>query len=152
MDNKDIVELLNTLIETAKDGEYGFRQCAAHAKVSSIRQIFLTRAKDCEHAVWELQSLVLAYGGKPETDGSTKGSLHRGWVSIKGTLAGHTDLAMLEEAERGEDAALKRYRAALQNDDLPAEVRSIIDLQFEGAQRNRNQIRYLRNEMHEVHL
>lgn len=151
MDKKDIVDTLNTLIEAATDGEYGFRQCADRAKVSSIRQIFLTRAKDCEHAVSELQALVRAYGGTPETGGTAGGTLHRGWVSLKGTLAGFTDLDLLEEAERGEDIALKRYRATLQNDDLPADVRIIIDIHFEGVQRNHNQIRYLRNEMDEVH-
>ncbi|HEX5739829.1 MAG TPA: PA2169 family four-helix-bundle protein [Hydrogenophaga sp.] len=150
MDKKDIVDTLNTLIETSKDGEYGFRLSAEHAKSASIKQVFLTRAKDCAQAAAELQSLVLTYGGKAETDGTTTGSLHRGWVSLKGTLAGYSDLNMLEEAERGEDAALKRYRTALQNDNLPADVRSVVAIQFEGAQRNHNQIRELRNQAREM--
>lgn len=150
MDNKDIVDTLNTLIETSKDGEYGFRQCAEHAQTPAIKQVFLTRAKDCAQAASELQSLVVMYGGTAEKDGTTSGTLHRGWVSVKGTLAGHSDLNMLEEAERGEDVALKHYRAALQNENLPAEVRSVVAIQFEGAQRNHNQIRDLRNQAREM--
>lgn len=146
MEKSDIINTLNTLIETAKDGEYGFQLCAEHANSAAIKQVFLTRAKDCSLAAAELQDLVRMHGGKAETDGSTSGSMHRGWVSLKGTLAGYSDLNMLEEAERGEDAALKRYRAALEEEDLPAEVRSVVEIQFEGAQRNHNQIRDLRNQ------
>lgn len=150
MDNKDIVDTLNTLIETAKDGEYGFSQCAEHTKSASVRQIFLARAKDCAQAASELQSMVVMYGGPPEKGGSASGSLHRGWVSVKGTLAGYSDLNMLEEAERGEDVALKHYRTAMQNDKLPADIRSVVAIQFEGAQRNHNQIRDLRNQAREM--
>lgn len=150
MDNKDIVETLNTLIETSKDGEYGFQQCAEHTQSASIKQVFLARAKDCAQAASELQGLVGAYGGTPEKDGTATGSMHRGWVSVKGTLAGYSDLNMLEEAERGEDVALKRYRTAMQNDNLPADVRSVVAIQFEGAQRNHNQIRDLRNQAREM--
>lgn len=150
MDKKDIVDTLNTLIETSKDGEYGFQQCAEHAQSASIKQVFLTRARDCAQAASELQALVVMYGGTAEKDGSTTGSLHRGWVSVKGTLAGYSDLNMLEEAERGEDTALKHYRAAMQKDDLPAEVSSVVAIQFEGAQRNHNQIRDLRNQAREM--
>ncbi len=35
MDNKEVVSTLNDLIETCKDGEYGFRECAEHAKSES---------------------------------------------------------------------------------------------------------------------
>lgn len=150
MDKKDVVDTLNTLIETSKDGEYGFRLSAEHAKSPQIKQIFQARAADCAQAAAELQTLVIRYGGKAETDGSTSGSLHRGWVSLKGTLAGYSDQNMLEETERGEDAALKRYRAALQKEDLPAEVRSVVEIQFEGAQRNHNQIRALRDQAREM--
>jgi len=150
MDKKDIVDTLNTLIETSKDGEYGFRQCAEHAQSAPIKQVFLTRARDCAQAASELQALVVMYGGTAEKDGTTTGSLHRGWVSVKGTLAGFSDLNMLEEAERGEDVALKHYRTAMQKDNLPADVRSVVAIQFEGAQRNHNQIRDLRNQAREM--
>jgi hypothetical protein len=30
MDNDDVIDTLNKLIETCKDGEFGFRACAEH--------------------------------------------------------------------------------------------------------------------------
>lgn len=144
MDNEDIISTLNDLIETSKDGEYGFRASAEQARDPALKQLFLTRAADCEAAVRELQAEVLRLGGKPDEHGSATGALHRGWVAVKGTLAGYTDLAMLEECERGEDAALKAYRKAL-SEPLPEPLLALVLRQRDGAQRNHDQIKALRD-------
>ena len=144
MDRKDVVDTLNRLIETCKDGEYGFRSSSEHVRDMALRQTFLDRADECRHGASELQSLVVQYGGTAEDSGSATGAIHRGWVSVKGTLAGYSDLAMLEECERGEDAALERYRAAL-GEDLPSDVRIVVERQFEGVKRNHAQVRNLRD-------
>lgn len=146
MDTDNIIASLNDLIETCKDGEYGFRASAEHAQSGHIKQMFLTRAEGCAQAAAELQALVRRYGGTPETDGTASGSLHRGWVAVKGTLAGSSDLNMLEEAERGEDTALERYRDALREDHLPAEARVLVEQQYQGVKRNHDQIRNLRDQ------
>ena len=61
-DRKDLVRTLNKLIETCKDGEYGFRSSAEYAQSAPIRQLFLTRATGCAQAAAELQTLVQRYG------------------------------------------------------------------------------------------
>lgn len=146
MDNKEVISTLNDLIETCKDGEYGFRECAEHVKSESLRSLFTTRAKDCEQAGRELQTLVSQLGGEPDTGGSASGALHRGWVSVRATLTGYSDQGMLDECERGEDAAVARYRKALK-EELPASVMTVVRKQAEGAQRNHDQIRDLRDRM-----
>jgi uncharacterized protein (TIGR02284 family) len=146
MKDKDTINTLNNLIETCKDGEYGFNASAEHAVDPQIKDLFLTRAHDCRAAAAELQTLVVRLGGKPEDSGTATGTVHRGWVAVKGTLSGYTDLAMLEETERGEDAALDRYREALK-EDLPVEVRTMVEAQLAGVKRNHDQIRSLRNQL-----
>lgn len=145
MDNQDIIDTLNKLIENCKDGEYGFQACAEHVHSTELRQTFATRAAECRQSAGELQTLVRTLGGKAEDDGTAAGAVHRGWVSVKGKLAGFSDVAMLEECERGEDAALGRYRKALEKD-LPADVRSLVQRQCDGAQRTHDQIRALRDQ------
>ncbi|UXH80537.1 ferritin-like domain-containing protein [Roseateles amylovorans] len=145
MDNKDINDELNTLIETCKDGEYGFLSCAEHVRSTSLREVFAQRAAECRQASSELQQLVRQHGGKPEEDGSTSGAMHRGWVAVKGTLTGYSDVAMLEECERGEDVAVARYRKAAQKD-LPAGVMDVVQRQMAGVLRNHDQIRLLRDQ------
>ncbi|MDO9438109.1 PA2169 family four-helix-bundle protein [Hydrogenophaga sp.] len=145
MKDSHTIDTLNKLIETCKDGEYGFKASADHAKEPQIKQLFDARSQDCRRAAAELQTLVVQRGGKPEDSGTAGGAVHRGWVAVKGTLAGYTDLAMLEETERGEDVALKSYRDALK-EELPIEVRSIVEAQYQGVKRNHDQIRALRDQ------
>ena len=145
MDHPDIIETLNTLIETCKDGEYGFRTSATHAVGAQIKQLFLTRAEDCRQAASELQSLVLQYGGTAEDGGSVSGALHRGWVKARSAVTDTTDLSLLEETERGEDVALAAYRGAIEVN-LPVDVRLVLGRHLQGAKRNHDQIRDLRNQ------
>lgn len=145
MDKSDIVKTLDRLVETSKDGEFGFQACAEHAKDPALRQSFLSRAADCRQAAGELQSVIRTMGETPEHSGTASGAMHRGWVAVKGTLAGHTDLALLEECERGEDVALAAYRKALK-EDLPPDVRLLVQRQADGTQRNHDQIRALRDQ------
>ena len=144
MSNDDVVDELNTLIETCKDGEYGFRTCAEHVKSTQLRQVFTSRADECRQGATELQAAVVRLGSKPDEHSSAPGTLHRGWVSLKGMLTGDSDQAALNECERGEDAALARYRDAIKQD-LPSDVMDIVQRQYEGVKRNHDQIRSLRN-------
>ena len=146
MDNDDVIDTLNKLIETCKDGEYGFRTSAEHVKSEQLRSVFLERAESCRKGATELQAEVARLGGKPDDDSSTTGTLHRGWVNVKGMLTGNSDQAALDECERGEDAALERYRGAIKKD-LPSDVAVIVERQYEGVKRNHDQIRSLRDAM-----
>jgi uncharacterized protein (TIGR02284 family) len=144
MTNDDIVDTLNDLIEACKDGEFGFDACAKHTQSSELRSLFLQRAAECRTAAAELQPHVVQYGGKPDQGGSASGALHRGWVAVRGSLVGFSDQAMLDECERGEDAALARYRKALKQE-LPEPLLALVQRQQLGVQRNHDQIKALRD-------
>ncbi len=149
MAQSDAVDVLNDLIEVSKDGEYGFTQCAEHAKSPDIKSTLMSRASNCASGAAELQRLVTTHGGTPEDSGSATGAMHRGWVSVKSAVSSKDDLAVLEEAERGEDSALKRYRKAAEKD-LPADVKAVVQKQLQGAQANHDQIKALRDQLRSV--
>ena len=138
------ISVLNDLIETCKDGEYGFQSSAEHVKNPELQQVFTARAAECRKGAEVLQAQVRQLGGEADEGGSASGAIHRGWVAVKGTLSGYGEKAMLEECERGEDAALARYRDALK-EDLPPNVRAVVERQYEGVKRNHEQIRTLRD-------
>jgi uncharacterized protein (TIGR02284 family) len=149
MDNKnwqEAVDVLNDLIETCKDGEYGFRASSEHTASAQVRKLFEDRASECRDAATQLQAHVARLGGSADTSGSVGGALHRGWVAVRSVLSTHDDLAMLEECERGEDAALASYRKALASG-LPADLQQVVQQQCNGVQRNHNMIRDLRDAM-----
>lgn len=141
---KDVVSILNNLIETCKDGQEGFKTCAEDIKNPEFKALFTKHAQECAHAAGELQAEVIALGGTPEDSTSVSGDLHRRWVDVKSIFTGKDEEAVLNEAERGEDVALKAYKEALA-EPLPANVYAIIERQFHGVQRNHDQIKALRN-------
>lgn len=150
MDKSDIVSTLNDLIETSKDGEEGFRQCAENVTDLELKSYFNSRAERCATAVAELQDLVEAYGGKPETTSSVSGALHRRWVDVKAAITGKNDEAVLEECERGEDVAKARYQKALA-ENLPDDVRALVERQYQGVMQNHDQVKSLRNQARARH-
>ena len=140
----NITSILNDLVETSKDGEKGFRAAAEDTKNTELQSEFLRRAQDCATGAADLQQRVARLGGKPEEGGSVAGAVHRGWVNLKGAVSSRTDLAILEECERGEDVAKARYRKALEVT-LPEGIREVVQRQYDGVMRNHDQIRDLRD-------
>jgi uncharacterized protein (TIGR02284 family) len=145
-DRSDTIDVLKDLVECCKDGEYGFRECAEQAKREDLRSILLQRADDCRRGGQELNQLLRECGHETEDSGSALGAMHRGWVSIKSKMTSYDDKAVLEECERGEDNAKARYMKALQKN-LPANVRTVIERQYQGVQRNHDQVRMLRDQL-----
>ena len=149
-DNDDVVSTLNDLLESCRDGEYGFSTSADHTQSADLKTLLSRHAQECRTAGQELQALIRQLGGEVDEGGSITGALHRGWVSVRGTLSGHSDQAMLDECERGEDSAVASYRKALKQD-LPANIRSMIEKQAQGAQKNHDEIKALRDSLKSRH-
>ena len=141
---KDFISYMNDLVETCKDGEEGFRQAAEGTQRSDLKSVFQSCSRQRAQFASELQMEVARLGGSPEKSGSMAGALHRGWMDIKSAVTGKDDHAILAEAERGEDVAVKSYREALAKD-LPSDIRSLVQKQFEEIQASHNKIRGLRD-------
>ncbi len=144
VDNDDVIDLLNDLLESCRDGEYGFHASAEHADSGELKGVFQRHSRECAAAAVELEREVRARGGEPVSGGTVAGALHRGWVSVKTALSTQDDHAVLEECERGEDAAVARYRKALKTE-LPHDLRALIQRQADGAQRNHDEVKALRD-------
>ncbi|HWT02283.1 MAG TPA: PA2169 family four-helix-bundle protein [Pyrinomonadaceae bacterium] len=142
MANDSVISTLNNLIETCKDGEEGFRAAADGVKDSELRTLFLTYSQQRAQYAAELQNEVRHLGGDPEERGSVAASLHRGWINIKSAVTGEDLGAVISECERGEDSAVRNYQAAL-NEDLPANLRSIVERQYTQVKEAHDRIRAL---------
>ena len=144
MDRDDVIGTLNDLIETCKDGEEGFRTCADAVKNPQLKIFFEQKAERCRIGAQQLQQKVRDLGGDPERSSSMSGQLHRFWVNIRSSIAGMDEHAILDECERGEDAAKRAYEDALQ-EDLPADVRTLIGKQYREVKMNHDGVRDMRN-------
>lgn len=144
MNNDSTISTLNDLIETSKDGEKGFAKAAEETKDSQLRSLFSEGSTRCASSVRELQDLVRSLGGDPEKSGSALAAMHRGWLDVKSAVTGRDDKAILNECERGEDVAKARYAKALR-EDLPANVRAVVERQNAGVLANHDRVRALRD-------
>jgi uncharacterized protein (TIGR02284 family) len=144
MDTNDVIATLNDLIETSRDGEQGFRTCAQGVNSANLKALFEAAARRCAEGAAELEAKVRGLGGHPAQGGSVSGSVHRAWTNIKSTITGMNEHAVLAECERGEDTAKHAYEAALKQD-LPMDVRTIIERQYQGVKENHDRVRNLRN-------
>lgn len=142
MDKDDVIDTLNDLIETCKDGEQGFITCAEDMKNPAVQDMLMVAAQHCRDAAQELQREVQLLGGRAETSGSLSGSAHRRWVDVKSMVTGKSEASVLAECERGEDVAKESYQRAL-GKDLPPKLREIVERQYRGVLENHDRVRAL---------
>jgi uncharacterized protein (TIGR02284 family) len=146
-DMNDIRSTLNDLIETCKDSQQGFHTAAEKVKDPDIHTLFLGLSLQRSEFAGDLQAEVTRIGGDPATSGSTLGAIHRGWIGLKTALAADTDFAILDEANKGEEAALISYIEALRKD-LPSDLKSIVFRQHHEIQQTHRTIRELLEKHH----
>ena len=144
-DNDNVISTLNGLIETCRDGQNGFQTASDGVKNSELTTLFANYSQQRAKFVGELQAEVRRLGGDPENTVSVPATLHRGWIDIKSAVTGSDDTATLSECERGEDSAVSNYKDALE-EDLPANIRAIVERQYAQVQEAHNRIRALRDQ------
>jgi uncharacterized protein (TIGR02284 family) len=144
MERDDVISTLNDLIETSRDGEEGFHQCAETVKNPNLKAFFEQKAGRCREAVTQLQQIVREMGGDPEKSSSVSGTMHRFWVSLRSSISTMSDHAILAECERGEDVAKRSYEKAL-TQDLPGDVRRVVERQYAEVKANHDKVRDMRN-------
>lgn len=145
MTDDKVIDILNGLIETCRDAEEGFRTCADGLKNAQLQTTLLDRAQNCQAATQQLQDLVRAQGGEPETGTSTSGKLFRRWVDVKAAITGKDEEAVLNECERGQDVALHNFQHALEKEDLPPTIRDVVEIQYQEMKDNHDKVKALRD-------
>ena len=141
----EIASLLNELVDISRDSVDGFKTCADNVADQDLKMFFLDCVQSCEEAVTTLSVEVIHYGGRPDTEGTTTGALHRTWINIKTALTKKDNLAVLEECEMGEAVAVRVYEDAL-TQEIPDNLRSLLARLYEGVKRNHERVRQLRDE------
>ena len=139
------IETLNDLIEALKDGQHGFQTAAKDVKAPDLAQVFQRYARQRGEFAATLQAHVAALGAEVEKSGSIAGSMHRGWINLKAALSTNEPQSVLEEAERGEDAAVTAYRRALEARELDSTTRELISSQATEVKAAHDHVRNLRD-------
>lgn len=143
--NKEVISTLNSLIETLKDGQEGFKQSAEGVDDTQLKSTFDQLSLQRSKFAGELQNEVVKLGEPdPEDSSSASGAMHRTWINIKSAVTSRDRHAILAEAERGEDSAVAAYKKAMESD-LPAPIRDIVSRQQTEVKAAHDKIRNLRD-------
>lgn len=124
------IKTLNKLLEIAEDGEHGYKTAADGLKNPDLRRLFLEYSQQRTRIIEELREEARRLGGDPKDSGTLAGKMHRGWINLKSAAAGEDEAAVIAEVERGEDAAVRTYEEALEEEGLPPDVRAMIERQY----------------------
>jgi uncharacterized protein (TIGR02284 family) len=142
VDPSELVDTLNELIETCRDGEKGFREAAEGVEDPDLSRLFLSYAAQRAQFASELEEQVRQLGGVAARRGHLAGAAHRGWMHLRSAVSCHDEGTALAEAERGEDHAARAYGKALDTD-LPREVRALVGRQYAQVREAHDRVRSL---------
>jgi uncharacterized protein (TIGR02284 family) len=144
MDQNDAISVIETLIETCKDGQKGYQDAATHVKRSDLKAYFNEQSLERSRFAGELEAELIRLG-KPDkkVSGSVSGTLRRAWIDTKVSLGGG-DKTILESVEAGEDKAKEAYQKAT-TADLPENVAQIVRRQAASVQAAHDKVKSLRD-------
>jgi uncharacterized protein (TIGR02284 family) len=141
---QDYAQAVHDVISINRDAEQGFRGAAQAVNDPAVKQMFAQYAAQRAQFAVDLQDTVRSLGFEAIDPQGLGGMLHASWMSLKGILTRHDAHAILVEAEKGEDSALKTYRVALSRT-LTPEIAAIMQRQFGEIEIAHARIRALRD-------
>ena len=150
--NSEVTETLNDLIMINNDRIAGYEKAYDETKdvENDLRALFKKFASDSRTYVQELSAEVVKFGGEPAEGTMFSGKLYRVWMDIRSTFSTDNRKAVLENSETGEDAAQQAYTAALENENLPADIKELILSQKTALKTSHDMIKKQRDEQREV--
>lgn len=131
---------LQDLIDINIDSEKGLRRAAQAIDDPEIAALFRQCADERRVHARELRVHVPFY----EPSGSLRGTLHRWWLDLRGSVCRAQAHAILAEAERGEDAIKARYESMLARG-LGSTLQTQVERQYVEVKSRHDLIRALRD-------
>ena len=144
LDNDQVIKKLNHILGTLRDGEKGYREAAEEAESSNYTTMFNEFAQQRSRFAAEITGEIRRLGGEAHDHTSAGAALHRVWLNVRDAVTGKGDEAVIAEVERGEDVAIDNYQDVM-NDDLPADVKTMISQQYTEVKAAHDRIRDLKH-------
>ena len=116
-------QALNVCLRTLNNAQEGFQTAATVASSKDLITILTRLGESRGRMATEVRSMITEIGGRPTSSASLSGKAHQGWMKIRSTLAGNSDVALLDECIRGEQFAVEALEGELQ-EDIPAHIKT----------------------------
>lgn len=126
---EDVGNKLNDLLEKTYDAEKGFKKASENVDNPSLKAYFKNKAQERYNFGHELKTEIRSFNQDIDKGGSATGTMHRAWMDVKSLFSADNEESMLEEAIRGEKAAVNEYEEVLSETSLPLSTKSILQSQ-----------------------
>jgi len=140
---EEVGNKINELLEKTYDAEKGFKNAAENVEHAALKSYFNQKAQERYNFGHELKSEIKSFGQKVDKGGSVTGSIHRTWMDVKALFSGDNEESMLEEAIRGEKAAVEEYQDVLHETSLPSSTKRLLTSQKETIEEGLSNIKSL---------
>ena len=133
---------LREILQKNEDAVKGYEKAAENSKEIGLQSYFQNKSKERLNFISSLRAALpnINLGGR-EIEGSATGAVHRTWMDVKAFFSGDNDEAMLEEAIKGDKAAVEEYEEILDDIDLPPSAAEIIRQQMNWIKKDLTEIR-----------
>lgn len=143
---KEAVKTLEGLISILEDGKLGYTNAAEHVENPAMKTDFLEYARERALFIVELQDEINKLGKSTDTSGGGPlGALHRTWIDIKSSFTGGDTEAIINACVTGEEAAIEKYKMALEENHLEYNQVSVVSKQLNSIQNTLSQIKMKAN-------
>ena len=141
------VTTLNDLLATVVDSVDGFEQANTSVDTSAFKAIFADVAQDRRRLIAEIEDSIRVAGGTPTEQGTMLASAHRVLMRLRDAVSGG-DVAVVDEAERGEDHIKGKFERAANDDALTPPVRQFVSAAASRVKFGHDRIRDLKHSLH----
>jgi uncharacterized protein (TIGR02284 family) len=132
---KEVVSTFEGLISILEDGKLGYTNAAEHVESHAIKSDFLEFARERALFIVELQDEINKLGKSTDTSGGGPlGALHRTWIDIKSSFTSGDTEAIINACITGEEAAIAKYKMALDENEFLAHQITIISKQLSSIE------------------
>ena len=140
-------ETLNDLVAIHNDRIEGYERAMKELedKNPDLKILFLSMIDESRKMKMNLGNEIQVNGDTIESGTTTMGKIYRTWMDVKATFSGHSRKSVLENCEFGEDAAQNAYNSALEEDDLPKHIRTMLSEQQGILKGSHDEIKALRD-------
>lgn len=144
MNREADISALKGLVSALIDSADAYEDAARHVSSDpALQDLFTRRAADRRAMAAELRDQAAASGATVAEDGTGPAAVDRFLMDVKGML-GDKIAAAIEEVARVEEYVAGSFRRALQNEDLSATARALIQRLNEAVIAQYDEIRAMR--------
>ena len=139
--------MLNDLVAINNDRITGYEKALEETKEEDqdLKVLFAMMIDESRKLRLDLASEVQSLGGEYDRGTTASGKLYRAWMDVKAVFTGHDRHTVLANCERGEDAAQRAYKEALNEKKVPAYIRTLLEDQKQTLKTSHDKVKALRD-------